>query len=129
MPRKSNLEIVNGGRAVHRERRRQTAPHQVRENRRHSALDDVPAHPPNDLPSEDASLEDGVDDRAEVFTRQNSGQGANQALDAGTATVGSREIGHFHFAPAFPERNRAQTGEVHWLEWIAAAHFRFGSWP
>ena len=49
LARDRDFEIVNRRRAVHRERRRKAAPHQVEQHRREAALDDVAAHAPDDL--------------------------------------------------------------------------------
>ena len=82
--RDGDLEIVNRGRAVHRERRGKSAAHQVEQHRREAALDDVPAHAPDDrLARFRARLSSASTTPRNESARQNLRQRIEQSGDAG----------------------------------------------
>src|SRR5437870_3135681 len=78
-----DFEIVNQGGAVHRHRGDVTAPHQVREHRPESDLDDVPAEPPNDGLAARARGLESLNDGKKVLTCEDPWQRVRPLSDGG----------------------------------------------
>ena len=103
---------MDGGRTVHRKRRGQIPSHQIDQDRRKAALDDVPAHGPDNRLTQRTGLADSVHRGAQPFTRQKPGQASEPGVQTGAGRMRPREIRNLHLAAAFFQRHRAQAREI-----------------
>ena len=79
----SDFEIVNGGGAVQGETGGVAAAHQIEQDRREAAFDDVPAHAPEDGALVPARAARRIDHGAKAVGGQQVRQGIEQSGDAG----------------------------------------------
>ena len=120
MSGEGDFEIVNGGGAVQGEAGGVAAAHQIEQDRREAALDDVAAHAPEDGALVPARAGQRIDDGAKAVGGEEVRQGIEKSGDAGAGLVGCGEIGDLDFAAAFREADGLEVGEVQRLLGVAA---------
>ena len=105
------LEVVNDRRAVGRERRHETALHQINQDRAEAGFDDVRADAPQDDAVAGARRHDRIDHRREIGAREDPGQRLHPAPHP-AARHGASQIGRVRLAPARREGIGPDAGEI-----------------
>ena len=120
MSGESDFEIVNRGGTVQGETGGVAAAHQIEQDRREAALDDVSAHAPQDGALVPARAGQRIDYGAKAVGGEEVRQGIEKSGDAGAGLVGGGEIGDLYFAAAFRQADGLEVGEVQRLLGVAA---------
>ncbi len=124
-----DFEIVDGRRAIERERGDVSAAHEVHQHRREAAFNHMATQSPDDRAPFLARCAQRVNDRPERIARQNMRQRIEPARDAGTGTVDRSETGSLHFAAAFLEADGLEARKVQWrLRIFAHANNLLSPW-
>src|SRR6185312_4536162 len=106
LPGESDFEVMYRRRPVHRESGREAPAHQVDQDRRESALDDVPAHCPDDgLALFSRRLNSGHN-RAQTVARKNARKRIEQPVNPAAGLMHARKVRLPDLAAARRERNR-----------------------
>src|SRR5579864_4370519 len=122
-----DFKIVNRGCAVQGEGAGVAALHQVDQNWRQAALDDVAAEAPQDHPLSGASGGESLYHGAKGIAGQNMRERIDPGRDS-TAGINAREILGAHLAAAFVYRNGTKPAQIERLATILAhATFPFRS--
>ena len=111
LARDGDLEIVNRCRAVHHEAGYPAAPHQVQQHVAQAALDDVPAHAPQDRARFRPGPLQRVQHAAKRLSGEDLGEAFDQLGDAAAFLERPCELAHLQLAAALRDRDRLQSLE------------------
>ena len=118
--RQRQLEIVNDTGAVHRDRRHESALHQVDENRGQARLDHVGADAPDNPGVGRFCRLNRPHDRFEIVARENRRQRVDERAEPPTRNVGLREIDRVCFTRAGAQRIGTDARQIEFV--IAENH-------
>ena len=118
--RQSQLEIVNDTGAVHRDRRHESALHQVDQHRRKARLDHVGADAPEDSGVGRFRRLNRPHHRFEIVARENRRQRVDERAEPPTRNVGLREIDRLCFTRAGAQRIGTDARQIEFV--IAEKH-------